>query len=531
MKKLNIYILSIAMLAFGSCTKDFLDTEPMTELTSDNFYKTPSDAYDALVGCYDGLQIAIGASGMAFPVASEVLSDDCFGGTGNSDDFKYQMLDEFDASRSPANVNVFDDTWVKYYQAIFRCNALLQKMDQVQWGENQDLKITYQAEARFIRAYLYFDLVRLFGPIPLLTEPSEEIIPRFEVEDVYKVIAEDLSFAATQMDDVAYTELPSGRVTKWAAKSLLARVYLYYTGYYGASDLVGVVNQSTALAHLEDVISKSGHGLVDDFNTLWPAASVDNFAGEDNKEVIFSVKFTYTSDYNGNTDGNHWMVMFGMREYDHLPYGRGWGITVNPELYNLYKDGDSRRDATVIAIDEEEIPFNKQEGQREYTGYYNKKYAPMTAIDEDGALGSIAEQLGGANFQIGQFQDYYAIRYADVLLMASELGSSSAQQYFDQVRQRALGNDFVALTANQSNILNERHMEFAMEGIRYWDLLRQGIGTASSVLATSVTLPNGGVPTSKVISAGNIQATKGLQQIPDNQITLSNNVLTQNNGW
>src|SRR5690554_5542374 len=100
MKKLNIYIVSIAMLALGSCTKDFLDTEPMTELTSDNFYKTPQDAFDALVGCYDGLQIAIGASALSFPVASEVLSDDCFGGTGNSDDFKYQMLDEFDVSRS-----------------------------------------------------------------------------------------------------------------------------------------------------------------------------------------------------------------------------------------------------------------------------------------------------------------------------------------------------------------------------------------------------------------------------------------------
>lgn len=531
MKKRSIYILTITMLALGSCTKDYLDTEPKTELTTDNFYKTPSDAFDALVGCYDGLQIAVGASETAFPVAAEVLSDDCFGGTGNSDDYKYQMLDEFDVNRSPSNINVFDDTWVKYYQAIFRCNALLEKMDQVEWGADQGLKTTYESEARFIRAYLYFDMVRLFGPVPLLTEPSEDIIPRFKVEEVYEVIAEDLSFAATEMDDVSYTALPSGRVTKWAAKSLLARVYLYYTGYYGTSDLVGVVNQSTALAHIEDVIAQSGHGLVDDFKTLWPAASVNDFAGEDNKEIVFSVKFTYTSDYDGNTDGNHWMVMYGMREFDHLPYGRGWGVTVNPELYNLYKEGDRRRDATVIAIDEEEIPFNKQDGQREYTGYYNKKYAPMTAIDEDGKLGSIAEQLGGTNFQIGQFQDYYAIRYSDVLLMAAELGSVSGQQYFDEVRQRALGTDFVSLTANQSNILNERHMEFALEGIRYWDLLRQGIGTASTALAKNVTLPNGGVPTNKVIFAGNVQATMGLQQIPNTQITLSNNVVSQNNGW
>src|SRR5690606_15722967 len=147
MKKLNIYILTIAMLALGSCTKDYLDTEPKTELTTDNFYKTPSDVFDALVGCYDGLQIAVGASETAFPVAAEVLSDDCFGGTGNSDDYKYQMLDEFDVSRSPSSINVFDDTWVKYYQAIFRCNALLEKMDQVEWGADQELKTTYESEA------------------------------------------------------------------------------------------------------------------------------------------------------------------------------------------------------------------------------------------------------------------------------------------------------------------------------------------------------------------------------------------------
>src|SRR5690606_13680227 len=107
----------------------------------------------------------------------------------------------------------------------------------------------------------------------------------------------------------------SGRITKWAAKSLLARVYMYYTGYYGKSDLVGVVSKAQALQHVEDVINSSGHGLVEDFSTLWPAASLENYAGEDNKEIVFSIKHTYTSDYNGNTDGNHWMVMFGMREF------------------------------------------------------------------------------------------------------------------------------------------------------------------------------------------------------------------------
>ncbi|MDG3581724.1 RagB/SusD family nutrient uptake outer membrane protein [Galbibacter pacificus] len=531
MKKLSIYTITLAMLILGSCTKDYLDTEPMTELTSDSFYQNPGDAYDALVGCYDGMQIAVGASGLSFPIASEVLSDDCFGGTGNSDGFGYQMLDEFDVSRSPSDVDLYNDTWIKYYQAIFRCNTLLQKMDQIDWSGNEELQLTYESEARFIRAYLYFDLVRLFGQVPLLTEPSDENIPQSAPEEIYAVIAQDLLFASENMSSEPYTSVQAGRVTKWAAKSMLARVYLYYTGYYGASDLVGLVNQSSALAQLEDVIAQSGHGLVDDFSTLWPAASVENFEGENNKEIVFSIKFTYTSDYDGNTDGNHWMVMFGMREFDYYPFGRGWGVTVNPELYNLYEEGDARRAATIIAIDEDEIPFENQDKQREYTGYYNKKYSPMTDYDEDGNLGSVAEQLGALNFQIGQFQDYYVMRYADVLLMAAELGSSNAQQYFDEVRQRALGDNFVSLTANKSNIMKERHKEFAMEGIRYWDLLRQGVSTAASTLATSTTVLNGGVTTEKTISAGNIQTTEGLQQIPNTQITLSNNVLKENTGW
>ena len=123
------------------------------------------------------------------------------------------------------------------------------------------------------------------------------------------------------------------------------------------------------------------------------------------------------------------------------------------------------------------------------------------------------------------------MRYADVLLMAAELGSGNAQAYFDQVRQRAYKANFASLPVNKDNILKERHLEFALEGIRYWDLLRQGIGTASSTIAETTTLLSGGVAGTKTISAAKIQATKGLQQIPNTQITLSGGVLKQNAGW
>jgi hypothetical protein len=132
---------------------------------------------------------------------------------------------------------------------------------------------------------------------------------------------------------------------------------------------------------------------------------------------------------------------------------------------------------------------------------------------------------------ITQFQDYIAIRYADVLLMAAELGSPNDQGYLDAVRQRALKAAFVSIPVSQDNIMKERRLEFALEGIRYWDLLRQGVDVAANAIAESTQLLNGGVASDKVIQAAKIQATKGLQQIPGNQITLSSGVLTQNAGW
>jgi hypothetical protein len=132
---------------------------------------------------------------------------------------------------------------------------------------------------------------------------------------------------------------------------------------------------------------------------------------------------------------------------------------------------------------------------------------------------------------IGQYEDYVSIRYADVLLMAAELGSANAQTYFDKVRQRAFGDNFSSVPVSQDNIMNERHLEFACEGIRYWDLLRTGVDNAAATIAESTMLLNGGTPTQKTITASKIQETKGLQQIPVNQITLSGGKLVQNAGW
>lgn len=525
MKRINYIILGMGLLFSFGC-EDFLDTEPKGVLNEESFYKTQDDAYTALVGCYDGLQVMYN-QGPGFPIISEVFSDNTFGATGNVDGFGWQMVDEFDKDRSPADRNMFEGNWIAYYRALFRINSFLQKFDQIDW-DSEEVRNQYEAEARFIRAYIYFDMVRLWERVPLLLEPSGENVPQSEPEAIYTAIAEDLKFAVANLPAVSYVSQDpnSGRVTKWAAEALTARVFLFYTGYYDHADLVGVVTQAEALSYVEDAISNSGHDLVADFASLWPAASVDDYAGEDNIETVFAIKYTYTSDYDGNTDGNHWLVMYGIREQSIEPYGNGWGgATVNPKLWNDFDDADTRKVASIISIEDEGLDFQKIEGQREYTGYCVKKYSPMSVNGIN-----LADSLG-TSFQIGNFQDFVAIRYSDVLLMAAELGSPSAQSYFDQVRQRAYGGAFTALSVNQANLMQERYLEFAFEGIRYWDLLRQGVDVAAAAVATNTPVLNGGVSAQKVIDGANLIATRGFQQIPYNQITRSSGVLEQNTGW
>lgn len=540
MKKNTLYIAAIALSVLTSCSKNFLNTNDVTTASDQNFYQTPSDAYKALVGVYAGLKTAVGENSTGFVTMSEVLSDNAFGGTGNGDGFGWELMDEFDKTRSPSDQNILSGVWGDYYTAIFRANMLLKNISQVKWAGSTDMSKAYMAETRFIRAYSYFDMVRMFGNIPLLTEPSIANLPQASPDSVYNLIAQDLQYAIANLPATNYqSQDPStyGRVTKWAAEALMARVFLYYTGYYGKSDLAGVVTKADALKYTEDVIANSGFSLVDNFANLWPAASGNNYVGENNKETVFAVKYTFTGDYNGNADGNQWMVMFGIRygvNSQITPYAQGWGgATVNADLWNAYGIADSvRQKATMISIAGEGLPrggavSDIQKDQREYTGYYWKKYTPMS----DAAGKSLAEKLGSPSFQIGQFQDYVAIRFADVLLMAAELGSGNAQSYFDTVRKRALGAGFVQVPVSQAGIMTERRLEFAGEGIRYWDLLRQGIDVTASTIAVSTTLLNGGVPAPVTISADKIKTTKGLSQIPYNQISLSNGVLKQNAGW
>src|SRR5690606_36206917 len=231
---------------------------------------------------------------------------------------------------------------------------------------------------------------------------------------------------------------------------------------------------------LEDVVSSAEFDLVPDFSALWPASSfipnaadntldISQYAGKGNIEVVFAQKFNNTQNYNGNIDGNRWLVMMGMRNTNFSPYGKGWGAcTVSKRLIDEFENIDTRKVASIINIEGEGVVAFDLKDQREYTGYTNKKYTTTALLDGTSNTG------GSKDFQISQDQDFFVIRYADVLLMAAELGSAKSQEYLDKVRQRAYKTSFVSVLATKDNILRERKFEFAFEGIRYWDLLRQG---------------------------------------------------------
>lgn len=576
MNKFKLYMLGLGLASMGlaPCTAGFLDVESKTESTTDNFYRTESDAWRALIGCYDGWQCTSSSAGCAFYFASEVMADECFAGMGNTDARNYQVLDRFDVNQSPSDMNILETEWTNYYAAVYRCNELLAHESQIAWS-SEETKGTYLGECRAIRALCYFDMVRMWGNIPLFTEPVNENRPQSDPDEVYNVIFSDLLYAVNNIPASAYPKSAAasndGHITKYAASALLARVYLFYTGYYGKEPQVEGVTKSTVLQGLEDFIAvaeSEGYGLVDEFKNLWPAASTtwalnkstgdyeqtSTYAGDGNKEVVLAQKFNYTQDYNGNNDGNRWLVNMGLRNYlGHAPYGRGWGgCTVNPKMWTSYGTGDERREASIINLVSEgisdEADFETSyKDQREYTGYTVKKYTPMSKWMKDEASGawSLVDEISGlgeGDFQISQYQNFIVMRYADVLLMAAELGSPNAQEYLNKVRQRAytsededgsltLSSNYREVTATKDNIMNERMLEFAFEGQRYWDLLRQGVEYAASQIATNTSVTSGGNPDNVTIKESDIVKKQGLSQIPNNQITLSNGVLKQNEGW
>ena len=559
MKILKSNILSLgfaaALVAMATgCAESFLDVESKVESNTENFYKTEGDAWRALIGCYDGWRQISSAPGVGIMVAASVLSDECYGGTGANDGYGYQAMDQFDLSISPADQNLFEQDWKVYYAAVYRCNELCDHENQINWtGESQNRSL-YMGECRAIRALLYFDMVRMWGNIPLFLEAINENRTPSDPAEVYAAIVEDMKYAIANIPaDANLATADNGRITKYAMEAMLARVYLYYTGYYGkelgyTADGVttGTLTKQEVLDGLDDIVKSGNYALVPEFKNLWPAASLvplgedgwdpelSTYAGQANTEFMLQQKFTPTQDYNGNNDSNRWQVMLGMRSLNFSPYGKGWGAaTVCPTYVNKFASDDPRLKASVINTASEGIGAasdyaNSVKDWREFTGYCIKKYSPIAFANGNNA----SKEDGTADFQTQNAQDFVMMRYADVLLMIAEMGgvpSKSAQEALDEVRSRA---GMASVPVSKESVMEERALELAFEGIRYWDLLRQGVDKlADAVCASAGTVQNAGLEASVSYKRDKIIEKNGLFQIPTNQIVLSSYTLKQNPGW
>jgi hypothetical protein len=325
-------------------------------------------------------------------------------------------------------------------------------------------------EVYFLRAYYYFHLVKFFGDVPLYTDKrlslsESKTLSKTAKAEVYKQIELDLTNAIGVLPAI---QVQKGRITKYAAQALLGKVLLYQQKY------------TEAAAMLENVISANAFSLVSDFGSMFLAS------GENGPESVFEIQYSNASPYynwGGITrgQGNYAVQQCGIRGLNGtggMPYAAGWSTNLPTQnLAAAYAAGDQRKEVTVLDIEAYKAAnpsFNitYQVAPFKNTGLYNQKYLPRK-----GETSGQVELNYQNNFRI--------IRYADVLLMAAEANNKAsspndtkAQTYLNLVRRRAFGDNQHDITSTGAAlyqaILDERRLELAMEGDRFFDLVRTG---------------------------------------------------------
>ena len=420
MKKFIFYLFTVLLL--GSCTEQ-LNQIPLTNKELSIFLRTEIEVEEYVNATYAALQ-ANGLYGLYLPAMGEIPSDNSFDEVPANDGAIYGDLDEF--KTIPAN-GMLDDNWRVSYVAIQRCNVVLDRIEQA----NFKVAVTKNArigEMKFIRALLYFNLVRFYGDVPLVVKETTDPNVFFgqgrtAANEVYAQVIKDLTEAAAALP---VTNTQAGRVVKTAAQALLGKVYLTQKDYAKAKTELGAV------------ISSNAHLLLPN------ATDVFALTNENNKEIIFAVQFG--SGINSNTEGS---IMYQQFAPSNTVSGAKGHNLPTKELYAKYAATDARRGA-YVDLAPSGAPFN------------NKLKRPTTVITDGGS-------------------DIVVLRYADVLLMQAEteneLGNTAAAQtLLNQVRTRAKLPNTTATTQAQlrAAIDLERRLELAGEGHRWLDLLRTG---------------------------------------------------------
>ncbi|MEN0053368.1 MAG: RagB/SusD family nutrient uptake outer membrane protein [Mucilaginibacter sp.] len=457
MKKIFFLSTISAVILMASCKKD-LNQVPISNSTTATFYKSPSDFLQGANAVYADLH--------NYPVRllnmSEIRSDNIYGVSVTVRD--WDPVNDFSPSLA-ANAYV-TEAWATDFNGIFRANTLLDQIAKNGSFIGSALLATrLQAEAKFLRAFYYFDLVKYFGKLPIIdhpvTAPEANTINRSSVPDVYKLIIADLQAAITDLP-TSYTGVDVGRATKYAAEALLAQVYMAKSASnYGIEGPgTGSNEWNLALPLLQDVINSGQFA----FNPVYSSVfSYTNQSPTTNKEAVFDVM--YTSGISGSAD----------------LYGASFPWTLAPNTYFLsIKDTKSNGSLEIIPVSNDLANSYAAADTRKafslYTaGYTNagtteirpffKKWLDITKIPT------------ASRFDWGI--NYIAIRYTDILMLKAECilhGAPGAQGDVDaivnQVRTRAGLPSVSGVTLDQ--LFDERRREFADEGLRWFDLQRSG---------------------------------------------------------
>ena len=559
------YLLScaVAMVMLCGCN-DFLDSEDLTKKDNSNFPKTETDAGQSLAGCYNMLRYeGDNKIGQNLMIVSELLSDDRFGG-GGPDDRYAQALDHIKKSDD----NMFDDVWAVNYKGIYRCNMLLEALGNISFSSDA-ARNKVEGETRFLRAFYYFNLCKTFGNVPLIVTSQSGNEPQATADQLYAQIGTDLLKAVTLLPSTSITkEEPSllGHTDKWVAEGMLARVYLFYTGYYNKTSMPATDGTITAVEvtkYLKDCIDNSGHKLMADFRDLWPYSNENtkpdypysksndlSWYGEDgaNLETMFSIRYNPKAVWdtpNTVSRSNQVDLFFSPRETDgsvenNFPLGIGWGYgPVNPKMmseWNAAEPADIRIKASVFDTSDEAPNYVwGADKQMNETGLWQKKYCAInvkTVADGNTTYENYSRRLYPSidtDYQLNNIQDIVVMRYADILLMYSELTKTVGG--INQVRERAGLKDIAAYS--DEALRNERRWELAFEGLRWYDLLRWHLAGDALAAQNGVAMQNNLEHTTMDMPdiKQRVTDTGGFMQIPQTQIDLSGGVLKQNAGW
>jgi hypothetical protein len=495
----SLYIKCLILLfavALGvSCNDDFLNKPLQNQLTQENFPITAEDALAATNAIYQTLRTGIYHRGF-YPI-DDVMSDDAAKGSNPGD--AASTLGPFDSFQHTATSDFVVNWWRALFQGVRRSNVVVDRVPRIQMDEGT--KARYIAEARFLRALFYFDLARGYGGVPIITSSLPEAgQERATLDEVYQFINSDLRFAIDHLPEKteqAPTDL--GRATKGAAKALLGRAYLYQEKY-----------DSAAFYSLE-VINSMVYDLEADF---------DNANSESHEHGIESVFEIGGIGAEGgiNAGNNEYSTGIGVRGVPN----RGFGLSrPTLDLINSFAPGDPRMESTVIFLGEvldgitiqgdAATPDETRDANNnviELETYSQKVWVPGTTVAESNA------------------HNRRLIRFAEVLLNAAEAlneedDPTQALIHLNRVRSRARegGNAIlpdIAVTdkiALRDIILEERRHELAMEGFRFWDVVRMGKG------------PEIFGP------LGFQEGRHELLPIPQSERDLTQNQLEQNPGW